>query len=340
MIAEQTDFSLKKLHNLGFAFFSLAFCMLVVFTYIVGSTFGYTAGIWLVVIEVGLILAGIVVYQKFTEHDRQLQHFTRMQTKSNTDLLKAVSSNDSSAAFIESIGTNLLKSTAAVCDAAEFLNFRSAVSTVNENQNDGQEIETGLLGNAKKLHELGSDIVEFSHLSKGNVSLVEQEIDPAELLKACISIVKKECPANRPVALEEMENSRLLVIGDLAKLKVLLIKLIGSTINLLQAEGGTDPITICLHATDKGLTITVKMGGYHLTDNRFNQLCAPLQNHAGHHSENNCYEFGLKLAIARQLARLHGGDIFISDQSPSGTVLTFCLPAKRIVKIAPNSSTA
>lgn len=72
----------------------------------------------------------------------------------------------------------------------------------------------------------------------------------------------------------------------------------------------------------------MKLTGYYLSTSQFQRLCFPLDKY----KKGDKVDLGL--AIARHLAKLHGSDLVLKEQSASGSVLSFCLPDERVRKVA------
>lgn len=62
---------------------------------------------------------------------------------------------------------------------------------------------------------------------------------------------------------------------------------------------------------------------------KFEKLSSPSENFADESEGMN-----LRMAIAKKLAMLHGGNIAILGQTSSGTVLAFVLPKHRVLQIS------
>jgi len=292
--------------------------------------FSLSAALFAMLFQGGLLFSLAYVFRKSGNLSNQVSHGKQTAKRAEAELADLRKSCAAKTLFIETAGAELLETSRAMYDAAEFLHARRGSNgkrLAGREIGAGLEIEEDLLENAEWLYSFSRDIVTLTQLKKGGVRLLEQEIDPVELVRFCASEVSKKQGKQQVIELVEMPDQQLLVKGDLSKLKHSLEKFLTWAVRQIEVDGAKVQFSIF---RDKAswLVFSVKLGGCHMDDSTFEKFCCPLDNFP---QEND--QMVLDLAIARGLAKLHGGDIVIREQTSSGTVLDFFLPGVRVSQI-------
>jgi len=325
MITDQKNFTAKKSQELRAGFVVGGVLIMVLTGLAVVGDASLPAAIFVVLLQGGLLFSLACVYRKSGNLLRQISRGKQTAKRVDAELTGLRKSCAAKTLFIETAGAELLEASRAMYDAAEFLH---AKRSPNGKRLAGREIEEDLLENADWVYSFSRDIVTLTQLKKGDVRLLEQEIDPVELVRFCASEVSKKLGKQQIIELMVMPDQQLLVKGDLSKLKQLLEKFLTWGVRQIEIDGAKVQISIF---RDKAswLVFSVKLSGCHMNDSAFEKFCCPLDSF----SEDN-EQMALDMAIARGLAKLHGGDIVIREQTSSGTVLEFFLPGVRVSQIA------
>ncbi|WP_344922738.1 HAMP domain-containing sensor histidine kinase [Streptosporangium oxazolinicum] len=165
------------------------------------------------------------------------------------------------------------------------------------------------------LTALVNDLIEISRFDSGVAALAPNEIDMAELVGATLRVrgwserVRTEVPPG--------VTARL----DPRRVDVILANLVGNAL-----RHGAPPVSVRLRADPHRITLEVRDHGPGLDEavlphvfDRFYKASA-----ARARSEGS----GLGLAIARENARLHRGDLTVTNAPDGGAVFTLCLPRR------------
>ena len=317
MIADALNLTLKKLPENILFFPGLAVTGLVFLGVLTGIDFGA----FMVVPVLVALAAGSVwgwhTRKALTGKVRQICTLEKKLAATEEKLAVAEREIAARTTFFCLLAEQMNAASLCVCDAAEYL---KADGTSDSEFN----VEKDLLVPARKLEKLSLNVVEISRLKNKKVSLVEQDIDPVELLEFCMSDVDKKMSGRAFFKIAERPHGRLVLKGDLCRLKQALGGLLDFAVRT--GHGSKQGIVVRMQRCETGgLVVSVKLAGYHLTDRRLAQLCEPFGSDPG--------VLELTLAIARYLVKLHGGDIVIEEQPATGTVLALCLPQERISQI-------
>lgn len=160
------------------------------------------------------------------------------------------------------------------------------------------------------------------------MSLVEQEVDVDEL----VSIIVRMCHVlAKEAGVELIENYNIhdmVVTGDLTRLKQILINIISNAIKFTPKEGTVK--VIVGQSAEGELEISVADNGIGIEASKLEAIFEPFVQ--AEETKTRQYEgAGLGLAIARQLARLHDGDLLITSKPGVGTVAKLILPGSRLI---------
>lgn len=112
--------------------------------------------------------------------------------------------------------------------------------------------------------------------------------------------------------------------ADTALLERALYNLLSNAMNYT-SKGGT--ILLSTKRVDMMLLITVSDDGEGIAENAFFTAFARYSRHTPSDYRQG---LGMGLSIVREIARLHGGTLMVSSNSPHGTVATFSISLKRL----------
>ena len=183
-----------------------------------------------------------------------------------------------------------------------------------------------IVENANQLQSMINDILDLTRFERGTFKLVEQKNDAAEIVEAAL----KFCRANaehHSVSIVAQLIEDVNVRGDLARLKQVIQNLLknaikfspkGSVVNIdMHRAKGNDFV---LSIRDAGIGISTE------DSQRVFESFVQLEEGAARRFGG----MGLGLAIARSIARLHGGDVTLNGNIGIGTEVQLTLPESRI----------
>jgi len=176
---------------------------------------------------------------------------------------------------------------------------------------------------AEEMARLISDMLETARLETVGLEL-ELELEPVDLLDVVDVAIAEMRPllgANHRFALGERQDA-IGVVADRQRLTTMLTNLIDNAIKYSPACGDIE--VGCNHdgrearvtVRDHGIGINAEQA--HLLFTRFGRLVTPETSHIR--------GTGLGLYLAREIARLHGGDIQVTSTPDGGSTFTVVLP--------------
>ena len=191
-----------------------------------------------------------------------------------------------------------------------------------------KQLVSTLMSSTSSLKDLINDVLDFSKIESGEITLERKEFDAADLFEQVISITAMnagEKGLKFHVDYDDLQNAAF--AGDPLRIRQILINLIGNAIKFTESGGRIDVIAtrtptsngaaeIQVDVRDTG--IGVNPAAFDLIFERFKQ---------GDSSVSRKYGgTGLGLPISRNLARLMGGDITVVSEQGKGSCFTLSIP--------------
>jgi signal transduction histidine kinase len=189
-----------------------------------------------------------------------------------------------------------------------------------------REYLTTIQESAIHLQGLINDILDATRIERGTLQLDDQQIDAAELIETTVKILRSQATRSNVTLIAHVIDD-VLVTGDLTRLKQVILNLISNAIKF-SPEGGVVNIEM-QRSSDQGLLIAVRDAGIGIKLEDTERVFEPFAQ-AEQGANRNFGGMGLGLAIARKIARLHGGDITLNANSGIGTEAIISLPPARL----------
>lgn len=169
------------------------------------------------------------------------------------------------------------------------------------------------------LAALTNDLLDVSHLQRGELPFRPEPVDVARLLR---DIVRRDEWHGRSVILEGAEES-LDVVIDVDRIRQVVVNLLS---NAVKYSPSGDEVRLRLLRDDTGLLIEVQDFGIGLPPEAVESIFTPFQR-APNASRSGIPGLGLGLFIARRIAEQHGGRLWASSHGEGcGTVMSLWLP--------------
>jgi len=181
------------------------------------------------------------------------------------------------------------------------------------------EYATLITRSGRHLLDVISSILDFAKSEAGQTVLHCERVDLREITAACVDMVDQQC-ANAGIALAfDVPAAPVIVTGDAAKLRQMLLNLLSNAMKFTPAGGEVRVIlTVDRHAVP---TLVVRDSGIGMKPADIPVALAPFgQIDTGF---NRGYEgTGLGLPLTKALAELHGAAFAIDSEPGNGTAVT------------------
>lgn len=179
-----------------------------------------------------------------------------------------------------------------------------------------------IISETSRLSHLVEDILGISQLEVGTARLSTGDVDLLRLVRQMVQDNLGAADEKKIDLTLSVPPKMPIITGDKQRLSVLLNNLIGNAVKYTP-EGGQ--VNVKLEALEHGVQITVRDNGIgiapedqeHVFDKFYRAADDAVQMKTG---------TGLGLALAREVARLHGGEIRLESQVGEGSTFTVTLP--------------
>ncbi|MBF0212761.1 MAG: response regulator [Magnetococcales bacterium] len=174
-----------------------------------------------------------------------------------------------------------------------------------------------------------SDVLDFSRIEAGHISLMSSPFSPRQLVKETVHLMQMVAE-QKGLTMKGWVESEIpeSVLGDDSRVRQVLINLLGNAIKFTQhghveirlSVNPLDTANLLFKVLDTGIGIAQEQ--LLTIFERFTQVDAGI---------NRCYGgLGLGLSISRRLVELMGGRIWIESQLGQGSTFFFTLPMRSV----------
>ncbi|WP_298683937.1 PAS domain-containing sensor histidine kinase [uncultured Methanomethylovorans sp.] len=244
--------------------------------------------------------------------------------RTEEDLLKAKivaeNSNRTKSEFLATMSHELRTPLNSIIGFSEVLS-EGYFGQINEKQ---AKYLKNISNSGKHLLNIINNILDISKVESGKMQLYKEKIYVKELVDEMVSAMQ-HLAASKEIVLKIRADSQFgAVQADKAKLRQILYNLIGNAIKFTDISGS---VTIGSREDDEMAYISVTDTGIGIPANDLTKLFKPFTQ-----LDSSCarkYEgTGLGLALAKELAELHGGTINVESEPGKGSTFTLALPLK------------
>lgn len=179
---------------------------------------------------------------------------------------------------------------------------------------------------ADHLLSIIDEILDYSKLEAGAVTLAEEPVRLVELIDGCLELVAPRL-AGKPVTAYSLLAPEVpqAIVSDMARLRQILINLLGNAAKF--TERGEIELSVRRKVVEgqAWLEFAVRDTGIGIPAAALTRLFQPFVQ-AEASTTRRYGGTGLGLAISKRLARMMGGDITVTSQPGAGSTFTLLLP--------------
>lgn len=270
-----------------------------------------------------LFVVGLAMYVVFVT-ERMHRSQTVEMDESNAELerthqalIRAQAHKDE---FIASVGHELRTPMNAI------LGLNGILRTELASKTEDAAVVDHIRRSTEQLLQVVNDILDFSQLQAGRLTLHEEEFALRETLKGLLEAHEKKAqPKNITLHLEASSVHSMWVKGDRQRLSQVLNNLLDNAIKFTAAGS----VVVRVQAVGGGLLFEVQDSGIGIAADRQKQIFNGFE-HADVQTNRQYGGTGLGLSICERLVSLQGGTIGVSSEQGHGSRFWFQLPLRSV----------
>ena len=190
-----------------------------------------------------------------------------------------------------------------------------------------QEYAAAIERSGQRLLELLNDVLELSRLAEGDVTLSDEPVDVAALVRCCIASARDGAAVSGVAISGDAADNLPWVVGDRLRLKQVLRHILSNAVKFTPAGGS---VHLMAAKAERGVILAVRDSGMGMAPHEIGRACEPFE-HGERATTRKHGGAGLGLALAKRLIELHGGALTIETAKGAGTTVTVHIPESRIV---------
>lgn len=176
-----------------------------------------------------------------------------------------------------------------------------------------------------------NDILDLAKIEAGRMTLHENDIDTAALVKDCVALMMSRAQAGRVTLHADLPSDCPKLLADERALKQILLNLLSNAVKFTPQDGRVS-VGVRLQP-DGALAIAVVDDGMGIAASDQDRVFENFGQ--GRHDVTTAEKgTGLGLPIVKGLVEAHGGRITLQSAAGEGTRVTITMPASRVLSVA------
>ena len=289
------------------------------------------------IVQVAIVLSTLAaIYIALLLAVRRAERIARQQHKANLELeanvARAQAASQTKSEFLANMSHELRTPLNAIIGFSEILQRRYHGPLTPKQAGYVEDIRSS----GKHLLMVISDILDMTKIETGRLELHESDIELAELVESCLPLIRERARESRVALRADLPSHPIVLHADETRLRQAVLNLLSNAVKFTDA-GGSIAVT-ATHDRD-GLLLKVQDSGIGMSGEDIAVALQPFRQVDNALSRR--YEgTGLGLPLARELVRLHQGELLIDSAPGAGTTVTIRLPAARILGAGASSTAA
>ena len=177
-----------------------------------------------------------------------------------------------------------------------------------------------MLSSSDKLLAIVNQILDWAKLESGQVTLALETFDLYYLVKEVENLLEIKAQAKQISLTSDVEKG-LLLTGDMARLREVVINLVGNALKFTDYQGS---VKVRAQQTDGQIILSVEDHGRGISEERLALLFQPFSK--GQDRQGDEKSTGLGLWICRSIVELHQGRIWVKSEEGAGSTFYVLLP--------------
>lgn len=207
-------------------------------------------------------------------------------------------------------------------------NIRLYVETAIEDGDNDPAVRTQALNvinsESRRLERIVSEMLSVAEIEAGSFKLKQGDVRLDALFEELKQDYQQQAQEKKITMTFLLPPKLPVLTGDRDKVAIAMHNLVGNALKYTNAGGS---VTLRVEATEQQLTVAVADTGIGISAEDANRIFERFYRASDKRVER-ITGTGLGLTIAREVARLHGGDITVESQLDQGSTFTLTLPVK------------
>ncbi len=251
---------------------------------------------------------------RFIAVERDITDRREMEKRLSSALDKSKKATQAKSEFLANMSHEIRTPMNAIMGISEIL-------LENENRREPRELLLLLHKSANNLVTIINDILDYSKVEAGKLTLVEEEFDLRSLVESCTALCAYQADKKNLKLLVDMPLAmNTVVVGDKGRINQILLNLIGNAVKFTD-EGH---VLLKVRESELGFDFSVTDTGIGIPEDRLTHIMDKFEQvdtSATRRHEGT----GLGLAISKRLISMYNGELCVRSDFGNGSCFSFSL---------------
>ncbi|EJG1649110.1 response regulator [Vibrio parahaemolyticus] len=251
---------------------------------------------------------------RFIAVERDITDRREMEKRLSSALDKSKKATQAKSEFLANMSHEIRTPMNAIMGISEIL-------LENENRREPRELLLLLHKSANNLVTIINDILDYSKVEAGKLTLVEEEFDLRSLVESCTALCAYQADKKNLKLLVDMPLAmNTVVVGDKGRINQILLNLIGNAVKFTD-EGH---VLLKVRESELGFDFSVSDTGIGIPEDRLTNIMDKFEQvdtSATRRHEGT----GLGLAISKRLISMYNGELCVRSDFGNGSCFSFSL---------------
>ncbi|HHG3243951.1 hybrid sensor histidine kinase/response regulator [Vibrio parahaemolyticus] len=251
---------------------------------------------------------------RFIAVERDITDRREMEKRLSSALDKSKKATQAKSEFLANMSHEIRTPMNAIMGISEIL-------LENENRREPRELLLLLHKSANNLVTIINDILDYSKVEAGKLTLVEEEFDLRSLVESCTALCAYQADKKNLKLLVDMPLAmNTVVVGDKGRINQILLNLIGNAVKFTD-EGH---VLLKVRESELGFDFSVTDTGIGIPEDRLTHIMDKFEQvdtSATRRHEGT----GLGLAISKRLISMYNGELCVHSDFGKGSCFSFSL---------------
>lgn len=262
----------------------------------------------------------ILLQDALKKSNQNLENRVKERTSELQDaLIKLTELNKLKTNFVSNISHELRTPLAHMIGYLDMLQ-EELLGPLTEDQENGIKV---MIKSYHRLHTLIDNLIQFSLVSEGDMSLNSDEVEIEEILEKAFSLVIEKAKTKQITLQKKIPSAPLTIKADREKIQWVVGELLENAIKYSDEVG---EVFIYIENNDGMVKFSVQDNGIGFSENQIDEIFEPFHQLDGS-AKRSQGGTGIGLSLVKTIIEAHGSTINVISKVGHGTRFEFSLPA-------------